>query len=321
MSMTTLAEESGVKNRETASRIVTRLEAYGIIRAVSHKKGGRGQTTRYQFTFTVNRDSGVTVKGDSNRDSGVTVKKPNTVTRETVNCDSGEGQGSETVTQNAETVTGESHEGFKVQSKEEKKAAPTPKPSPPLFSKGDTGATSRPRIDLSVADKVTKDIIVFAKGINKTASFSGKSKIDLKEAVCAIITADGYASVEDFTRDLYEATQEKIRNCDAFALRNFGSSLAVELVPSIEVKQQSRLRQEQAHADAEYEREEIESHRRFEEAEKQWYIDFELVRNGSTEELEAWANSYPHTPDYGEPKALFKRVYDERKAEELAEKS
>jgi hypothetical protein len=75
MSMTTLAHESGLKNRETASRIVKKLETvYGIIQAVGNHSGGRTSTT-YVFTFAYDRDSGITVDGASNRDSGITVEK------------------------------------------------------------------------------------------------------------------------------------------------------------------------------------------------------------------------------------------------------
>lgn len=100
MSMTLLAAEAGLKRRETASRIVERLEAKGVIAAVngSHSKGGRCKTTTFVFTFNENPDSGVTVfhaKDDENRDLRVTVH-------------------AKTVTENAETVTPQSHEGFKV---------------------------------------------------------------------------------------------------------------------------------------------------------------------------------------------------------------
>lgn len=111
MSMTLLAAESGIKNRETASRIVGRLEAKGIITTVSgtHSEGGRGQTTAFRFTFTVNCESGVTLtSAEAERRHPETVTgEPETVTPEAQ-------FKPETVTQNAETVTPQSHEGFKV---------------------------------------------------------------------------------------------------------------------------------------------------------------------------------------------------------------
>lgn len=66
-SMTTLAAESGLKNRETASRISKRLETdYGIIKAVGGHSGGRMPTV-YTFTMEVNRDCGITVVSEKDR--------------------------------------------------------------------------------------------------------------------------------------------------------------------------------------------------------------------------------------------------------------
>ncbi len=112
MSMGLLAAESGIKNRETASRIVSRLEkTYGIIETVdgAHSEGGRGKTTTFRFTFAVNCDSPVTLtSAEEERKRHKTVTEP----RETVTPQSHLAR--ETVTQNAETVTPQSHEGFKV---------------------------------------------------------------------------------------------------------------------------------------------------------------------------------------------------------------
>lgn len=133
MSMTTLAEESGIKNRETASRIVKRLEEnYGIIRAVSgtHSKGGSGQTTAFQFTFTVKPGSGLTVEGDPETVTRtvtlpqketvtprVTLITDGTVTPGSQNCDFGTHG---TVTPATETVTPRSHtKVLKVKEKED----------------------------------------------------------------------------------------------------------------------------------------------------------------------------------------------------------
>jgi Helix-turn-helix domain len=48
-SMTTIALESGLADRQSAQRVVRRLERKGIVFAVSPKKGGRNNPTRYQF--------------------------------------------------------------------------------------------------------------------------------------------------------------------------------------------------------------------------------------------------------------------------------
>lgn len=108
-SMSTIATESGFKNRETASRITKRLEIdYGVIKAVGAHSGGKIPTT-YTFTMEVNRDCGITV---------AVSREGATVTQDKSNRDSDEGSTvtgiRPTVTQNASTVTGESHEGIKV---------------------------------------------------------------------------------------------------------------------------------------------------------------------------------------------------------------
>src|ERR1700733_4649960 len=50
-SMSTIAAEAGLKNRRNAQRIVRRLEAKGIIAAVSPKSGGRYKSTHYRFNL------------------------------------------------------------------------------------------------------------------------------------------------------------------------------------------------------------------------------------------------------------------------------
>ena len=102
MSMALLARESGLEDRMTASRVIKRLEDYGVLVAVGrgHSKGGRGRTTPYVFTFAVNRECPVTVtsaEAERNCDSPVadkpavgkincdSVGKP--ATNKPVNCD------------------------------------------------------------------------------------------------------------------------------------------------------------------------------------------------------------------------------------------
>jgi hypothetical protein len=48
-SMTTIAEESGLADRQSAQRVVRRLEKKGVVYAVGSKRGGRNNPTRYQF--------------------------------------------------------------------------------------------------------------------------------------------------------------------------------------------------------------------------------------------------------------------------------
>lgn len=68
-SMATIAEESGIENRETASRIMARLVAYKIIQAPQPSKGRK--PTVYFFNYEI-----------LNCDSPITVAVPRTVTRE-----------------------------------------------------------------------------------------------------------------------------------------------------------------------------------------------------------------------------------------------
>jgi hypothetical protein len=69
ISMATIAEESGIENRETASRIMARLVAYKVIQAPQPSKGRK--PTVYFFNYEI-----------ANCDSPVTVANPRTVTRE-----------------------------------------------------------------------------------------------------------------------------------------------------------------------------------------------------------------------------------------------
>src|SRR5690348_10694726 len=48
-SMTTIAQESGLADRQSAQRVVRRLEKKGVVFAVSSKRGGRNNPTRYRF--------------------------------------------------------------------------------------------------------------------------------------------------------------------------------------------------------------------------------------------------------------------------------
>ena len=68
MSMQTLADEAGLQWADTAAKAVKRLVASGMLdtpHGVSRggrSKAGRGKTTVYRFTFTVNCDSGITIE-------------------------------------------------------------------------------------------------------------------------------------------------------------------------------------------------------------------------------------------------------------------
>ncbi len=86
--MQTVAEESGLNDRETASRVTKRLVAKGVIVPDQMSKGGRGVTTVYRFP--INCDSPITVlDGETVTPEEITVTaKTETVTLEPLNCDS-----------------------------------------------------------------------------------------------------------------------------------------------------------------------------------------------------------------------------------------
>ncbi|MGC1871977.1 MAG: helix-turn-helix domain-containing protein [Acidobacteriaceae bacterium] len=82
-SMTTVAEEAGLKHRQTASSIVHRLEGTGIIQATSEGNGGRSRTTRYRFP-------GVPQFKLGKCNSPVAVSQPESATLTALKCNSGD---------------------------------------------------------------------------------------------------------------------------------------------------------------------------------------------------------------------------------------
>jgi hypothetical protein len=76
-------------------------------------------------------------------------------------------------------------------------------------------------------------IIMTAKKANPAAMFSAKSKRDLREALSKLPPGSNNS-------DLYFAVTDRIAACDDWALKNFGSGLAVELVASVEARREKR---------------------------------------------------------------------------------
>jgi hypothetical protein len=106
--MTTVADESCLKNRQTATDVVKRLVAKGVITTDSLSRGGRGKTTVYRFNYALtNCNPEVTVASD-NCNSRIAVSTPNTATQTPVNCNPVEAK---LQPWNPETATGELHEG------------------------------------------------------------------------------------------------------------------------------------------------------------------------------------------------------------------
>jgi hypothetical protein len=159
--MTTLAQECGLKNRETASRVVSRLTEAGLLHTTSPSKGGRGKTTVYRFNFSLKNC-------DPRIRETVTVESrlnPETVTLTPGNCDS---DAVETVTQNAETVIPQSHEGVEGVKKREGR-----------------GETDPPNTLLSEerADQLTEFVIKTASNLARNVSFTSKQADGIRKTI------------------------------------------------------------------------------------------------------------------------------------------
>lgn len=227
MSMKTLADESGLRKRETASRIVKKLETiYGVIQAVGSRSGGK-RPTKYTFTFAVNRDSGITVIGQANRDSDEGA--------DGVNRDFGVGS---IVTQNAPTVTGESHEGFKGLKEKKEKEQSLANSAPAHSSFKSTAAGRKYAKDL--VDEIKKVAMSVSDG---KAVFYGKHR----QAIEAVILeynpdrADVLAAVRARVLDM---------NGDSFRLSHCGSELAECLPALVQYKADEKAARERQEADA-----------------------------------------------------------------------
>jgi len=188
MSMERLASEAGLKKRETASRIVKQLEAKGIVVPAggNHSKGGRGCTTRWTFTYGAQCDlkSQFSPSRDAEKRDSESQLLAETVTGESRIAP-------ETVTLEPETVTGESHKGFKVFSLPPARRAETSDPVSgepseggdvavaraadqthlPTMQGGPDGTDfSRPQIDISI----DTDVLPRSGRKRKTAGHAGK---------------------------------------------------------------------------------------------------------------------------------------------------
>ena len=106
--MQTIAEESSLANRQTASDVVGRLRELGVITTAQVSKGGRGNPTLYYMNFSltgadpsitlapINRNPRVAV----NRNPGVAVSPEQTATQPPGNCNPDTVENAETATQN-----------------------------------------------------------------------------------------------------------------------------------------------------------------------------------------------------------------------------
>jgi hypothetical protein len=211
--MTTVADESCLKNRQTATDVVKRLVAKGVITTDSLSRGGRGKTTVYRFNYALtNCNPEVTVASD-NCNSRIAVSTPNTATLTPVNCNPVEAK---LQPWNPETATGELHEGVEGFMKgKEKGESKTEKPSLALNS-------SEGGQEKKLADFIVK----IAKGTNTDAAFDQKSKRALSLELSAI-------TPPPTETELRNAVSSQVAAMDSFALQNAGSRIASSLVGAI----------------------------------------------------------------------------------------
>src|ERR1039457_2404145 len=102
-SMATIARESGLGNRTAAQKVVRRLEVKGIISPTTSKKGGRKNSTHYQFNL------GNSIPMDALSDAGNSIpgdlSSTETASRETLNSIPGDARSKEVDKEAVSTAT------------------------------------------------------------------------------------------------------------------------------------------------------------------------------------------------------------------------
>jgi hypothetical protein len=210
MSMQTLAEESGLKHRQAASQIVSRLLEYGIIHTIGSRSGGRKPST-YQFTFAVNRDCGITIKDEeSNRNWEQTVEDYQPQPNRNSRIVQPQSEPSPTAIKNAPTVRRSGHEGFKeTEGREGEKET----------------ATAARSLNPSGVDELL--VLKVAKETKPNAVFSQKSLGDIRAVL---------RSKQPTQAEVIPVVQDAIHRMDDFQLKNAGSYLPAELDGGIEAQ-------------------------------------------------------------------------------------
>ncbi len=162
-------------------------------------------------------------------------------------------------------------------------AKPKPAPLPNSGLKGNTKTGSvgqgKPSVARFTPDRAVNFIIEKALSHNDAASFTGKSKRELREA---LVELSNQFTLNDLLDDFDAVIRWKISNCDDFQLRNFGSILAAELVASVSNHRAKIVVAKKKAA-----------------AEKwwnKWQEDFESVRNDLSVDLDVWEQTH-HVPE------------------------
>jgi hypothetical protein len=216
--MSTLAAESGIRNRQTASDVVRRLLSKGVITTEKVSRGGRGKTTVYRFNYSlINCNSGVTVFAD-NCNSPIAVltdSNAETATPESINCKS---EGPKLQPKDPETATGELHEGFKeFEGKREERERENEKLS-----------LTHDSIKANGQEKVLANLIVrIAKQAKPQAAFTQKAKNQLESQLSEIVPPPTDAELD-------QAVTAQVSGMDDFALRTAGSTIGAGLVGAIQ---------------------------------------------------------------------------------------
>ncbi len=220
--MQTVADESSLKDRETASRITSRLVDANLLLTDNRSKGGRGKTTVYRFNYALeNCDSRITVCTHKT----VTPQSqlvPKTVIESGGNCDSGDAVSPETVTQNAETVTGESHEGIEGVKEKEKK-----------------GAKKSPAFSTERIEELAEYVVEIATEADSRANFRSKDIDAIKRAV---------AKAKPTEAQLKAVVTETVRHLDDFDIKHAGDLIAAALSGKIRVQHKREVQREKDNA-------------------------------------------------------------------------
>jgi hypothetical protein len=215
-SMQTVAHESGLKDRETASRITSRLVSASLLLTDSRSKGGRGKTTIYRFNYSLeNCDSRITVCTLKNVTPQSQLQQL-TVTEQAINCDCGDAVSPETVTQKPETVTLQSHEGVEGFKRREKK--------------GKAPALSSERIE-----ELAEYVVEVASEGDSRANFRSKDIEAVKKAI---------AKMKPNEAQLKAIVTETVRHLDDFDIKHAGDLIAAALPGKIRVQHKRQVQRE-----------------------------------------------------------------------------
>jgi hypothetical protein len=163
--MTTVAVEASLKHRQTATDVVKRLAAKGVITTDNLSKGGRGKTTVYRFNYTLtNCNPEISVMSD-NCNRGIAVSQAKTATLDPQNCNPEEAKLQPT---DPETATGGLHEGVEGEKKRDGRVEA--EPAAPILSKART-------------EELLEFVIKTASDLARDVSFTSKQAEAIRQTI------------------------------------------------------------------------------------------------------------------------------------------